>query len=56
MRGAVEMKIEAEFDVRERIRGMEDAVEALSLEVWKLKEAVMRHTHPGLFEQEADNP
>ena len=54
------MKIEAEYDpwsdLRERIRGMEDAVEALALEVWKLKEAVMRHTHPGLFEQEADSP
>jgi len=54
------MKIEAECDpwgdLRDRIRTIELMVDKLGSEVWALKEVVLKHTHPGLFEQEADSP
>ena len=54
------MKIEAEYDpwggLRDRIRTIELMVDKLGSEVWALKEVVLKHTHPGLFDQEADSP
>jgi hypothetical protein len=50
------MKIEAEYDpwsdLRERIRTIELTVDKLGSEVWALKEVVLKHTHPGLFDME----